>query len=68
MIQSSGHDKHGAYHLERLQLQKETDCLKRAVVVVRDNDEQRCQDSSIGAGSVVAIYNEVDRIFYVESV
>ncbi|REB90346.1 hypothetical protein DV965_17690, partial [Staphylococcus pseudintermedius] len=37
-------------------------------MVVRDNDEQRCQDSSIGAGSVVAIYNEVDRIFYVESV
>lgn len=68
LIQNSEHDKHVAYHLETLQLQFVSNGLQSAVVVVRDNDDQHYQDSSIGTGSIVAIYNAVDRIFNVESV
>lgn len=68
LIQNSEHDKHVAYHLETLQLQFVSNGLQSAVVVVRDNNDQHYQDSSIGTGSIVAIYNAVDRIFNVESV
>ncbi len=37
--------------------------VQSAVVVVKDNEGQIYQDSSIGTGSIVAIYNAVDRIF-----
>lgn len=34
-----------------------------AVVVIKERNGQVKQDSSIGTGSIVAIYNAVDRIF-----
>ncbi|MDN8848624.1 alpha-isopropylmalate synthase regulatory domain-containing protein, partial [Staphylococcus aureus] len=37
--------------------------LQSAVVVIKERNGQVKQDSSIGTGSIVAIYNAVDRIF-----
>ena len=37
--------------------------LQSAVVVIKDKNGNIYQDSSIGTGSIVAIYNAVDRIF-----
>ncbi|WRN66215.1 alpha-isopropylmalate synthase regulatory domain-containing protein [Staphylococcus aureus] len=41
--------------------------FKSAVVVVKDKEGHIYQDSSIGTGSIVAIYNAVDRIFQKET-
>ncbi len=67
LIQDSEHDKHAQYHLDSLQLQFVSNGLQSAVVVIKDNDGQVYQDSSIGTGSILAIYNAVDRIFKVET-
>lgn len=67
LIQDSEHDKHAQYHLDALQLQFVSNGLQSAVVVIKDNDGQVYQDSSIGTGSILAIYNAVDRIFKVET-
>lgn len=67
LIQDSEHDKHAQYHLAALQLQFVSNGLQSAVVVIKDNDDQVYQDSSIGTGSILAIYNAVDRIFKVET-
>ncbi|MBA8762795.1 2-isopropylmalate synthase [Staphylococcus coagulans] len=67
LIQDSEHDKHAQYHLDALQLQFVSNGLQRAVVVIKDNEGQVYQDSSIGTGSILAIYNAVDRIFKVET-
>ncbi|MBA8779633.1 2-isopropylmalate synthase [Staphylococcus schleiferi subsp. coagulans] len=67
LIQNSEHDKHAQYHLDALQLQFVSNGLQSAVVVIKDNDGQVYQDSSIGTGSILAIYNAVDRIFKVET-
>lgn len=37
--------------------------LQSAVVVIKDKNGKTYQDSSIGTGSIVSIYNAVDRIF-----
>lgn len=49
--------------METLQLQYVSSGLQSAVVVVKDKEDHIYQDSSIGTGSIVAIYNAVDRIF-----
>ncbi len=67
LIQDIEHDKHAQYHLDALQLQFVSNGLQSAVVVIKDNDDQVYQDSSIGTGSILAIYNAVDRIFKVET-
>ncbi|MBA8760388.1 2-isopropylmalate synthase [Staphylococcus schleiferi subsp. coagulans] len=67
LIQDSEHDKHAQYHLDALQLQFVSNGLQSAVVVIKDNEGQVYQDSSIGTGSILAIYNAVDRIFKVET-
>ena len=67
LIQDSEHDKHAQYHLDALQLQFVSNGLQSAVVVIKDNAGQVYQDSSIGTGSILAIYNAVDRIFKVET-
>ncbi|MGZ2416926.1 2-isopropylmalate synthase [Staphylococcus caledonicus] len=63
LIQGSEHEQNSIYHLETLQLQFVSHGLQSAVVVIKDKDGNTYQDSSIGTGSIVAIYNAVDRIF-----
>ena len=63
IIQGSEHEQNAIYQLENLQLQYVSKGLQSAVVVIKDNNRQTYQDSSIGTGSIVAIYNAVDRIF-----
>ncbi|ARJ50229.1 2-isopropylmalate synthase [Staphylococcus lutrae] len=67
LIQGTEHDKHVSYQLETLQLQFVSNGLQSAVVVIKDKAGHRYQDSSIGTGSIVAIYNAVDRIFQVDT-
>ena len=63
LIQGSEHEQSAIYQLEALQLQFVSNGLQSAVVVIKDKDGNIYQDSSIGTGSIVAIYNAVDRIF-----
>ena len=63
IIQGSEHEHQALYKLETLQLQYVSSGLQSAVVVVvKDKEGHIYQDSSIGTGSIVAIYNAVDRI------
>ena len=50
-----------------MQLQFVSSGLQSAVVVIKDNEGNTYQDSSIGTGSIVSIYNAVDRIFKKET-
>lgn len=63
LIQGSEHEQSAIFQLETLQLQFVSNGLQSAVVVIKDKDNNIYQDSSIGTGSIVAIYNAVDRIF-----
>ncbi|HCZ5587060.1 TPA: 2-isopropylmalate synthase, partial [Staphylococcus aureus] len=67
IIQGSEHEHQALYKLETLQLQYVSSGLQSAVVVVKDKEDHIYQDSSIGTGSIVAIYNAVDRIFQKET-
>lgn len=67
IIQGSEHEQNAIYQLETLQLQFVSNGLQSAVVVIKDKHGHLHQDSSIGTGSIVAIYNAVDRIFQKES-
>lgn len=66
LIQGTTHELHAYYQLETLQLQFVSNGLQSAVVVIKDKDGHTYQDSSIGTGSIVAIYNAVDRIFKIQ--
>lgn len=63
IVRGSEHEHHAMYQLEALQLQYVSKGLQSAVVVVKDKEGHTYQDSSIGTGSIVSIYNAVDRIF-----
>ena len=63
LIQGSEHEQNAIYQVETLQLQFVSNGLQSAVVVIKDKHGKLYQDSSIGTGSIVAIYNAVDRIF-----
>lgn len=63
LIQGTEHEQNAIYQVETLQLQFVSEGLQSAVVVIKDNEGQTYQDSSIGSGSIVSIYNAVDRIF-----
>ncbi|EHJ07195.1 2-isopropylmalate synthase [Staphylococcus simiae] len=63
IVQGSEHEHQALYQLDALQLQYVSSGLQSAVVVIKDKDGHTFQDSSIGTGSIVAIYNAVDRIF-----
>lgn len=67
LIQGSEHEQNAIYQVDKLQLQYVSNGLQSAVVVIKDNEGHYYQDSSIGTGSIVAIYNAVDRIFKKES-
>lgn len=67
IIQGSEHEHQALYKLETLQLQYVSSGLQSAVVVIKDKEGHIYQDSSIGTGSIVAIYNAVDRIFQKET-
>ncbi|UEX90731.1 2-isopropylmalate synthase [Staphylococcus ratti] len=66
LIQGTSHELHAHYQLDALQLQFVSNGLQSAVVVLKDKDGQTYQDSSIGTGSIVSIYNAVDRIFNIQ--
>ncbi|PTH56534.1 2-isopropylmalate synthase [Staphylococcus agnetis] len=66
LIQGTTHELHAYYQLETLQLQFVSNGLQSAVVVIKDKDGHTYQDSSIGIGSIVSIYNAVDRIFKIQ--
>ncbi|BCU52800.1 2-isopropylmalate synthase [Staphylococcus auricularis] len=68
LIQGTEHEQNAMYRVETLQLQFVSEGLQSAVVVIKDNNGTVYQDSSIGTGSIVAIYNAVDRIFKRDSV
>ena len=63
IIQGSEHEQNAIYQVETLQLQYVSNGLQSAVIVIKDKEGHIYQDSSIGTGSIVAIYNAVDRIF-----
>ena len=63
IIQGSENEQRAIYQLENLQLQYVSKGLQSAVVVIKDKNGKTYQDSSIGTGSIVSIYNAVDRIF-----
>ncbi|WP_460994194.1 alpha-isopropylmalate synthase regulatory domain-containing protein, partial [Staphylococcus aureus] len=63
IIQGAKHENKAIYKLDTLQLQYVSSVLQRSVVVVKDKEGHIYQDSSSGTGSIVAIYNAVDRIF-----
>lgn len=67
IIQGSEHEQNAMYQVENLQLQYVSNGLQSAVVVIKDKKGHIYQDSSIGTGSIVAIYNAVDRIFKKDS-
>ncbi|QLK86472.1 2-isopropylmalate synthase [Staphylococcus sp. 17KM0847] len=62
LIQGTTHEKQSTYHLVSLQLQFVSNGLQSAVVVLEDKEGHIYQDSSIGTGSILAIYNAIDRI------
>ena len=55
------------FQVSQLQVQFVSNGLQSAVVVIKDRDGHTYQDSSIGTGSIVAVYNAVDRIFNEET-
>lgn len=63
IIHGSEHEHNAIFQLDNLQLQYVSKGLQSAVVVIKERNGQIKQDSSIGTGSIVAIYNAVDRIF-----
>jgi 2-isopropylmalate synthase len=63
LIQGTSHEQSSSYQVDTLQLQFVSNGLQSAVVVIKDKDGNTYQDSSIGTGSIVAVYNAVDRIF-----
>lgn len=63
LIQGTSHEQSAIYQVETLQLQFVSNGLQSAVVVIKDKDGNIYQDSSIGTGSILAVYNAVDRIF-----
>ncbi|UXS76156.1 2-isopropylmalate synthase [Staphylococcus chromogenes] len=63
LVQGTAHELQSYYQLETLQLQFVSNGLQSAVVVLKDKTGQTYQDACIGTGSIVAIYNAVDRIF-----
>ena len=63
IIHGSEHEHNAIFQLDNLQLQYVSKGLQSAVVVIKERNGQVKQDSSIGTGSIVAIYNAVDRIF-----
>lgn len=63
LIQGTEHEQNAIYQVETLQLQFVSNGLQSAVVVIKDKDGNTYQDSSIGTGSIVAVYNAIDRIF-----
>ena len=63
IIQGTEHEQNAIYQVDTLQLQFVSNGLQSAVVVIKDKNGNIYQDSSIGTGSIVAIYNAVDRIF-----
>lgn len=63
LIQGTEHEQNAIYKVEALQLQFVSNGLQSAVVVIQDKDGNTYQDSSIGTGSIVSVYNAVDRIF-----
>lgn len=63
LIQGTEHEQNAIYKVETLQLQFVSNGLQSAVVVIKDKDGNTYQDSSIGTGSIVSVYNAVDRIF-----
>ncbi|MFV5902649.1 2-isopropylmalate synthase [Staphylococcus gallinarum] len=67
LIQGTEHEQNAIYQVETLQLQFVSSGLQSAVVVIKDNEGNTYQDSSIGTGSIVSIYNAVDRIFKKET-
>ena len=67
IIQGSEHEQNAIYQVETLQLQYVSNGLQSAVVVIKDKKGHIYQDSSIGTGSIVAIYNAVYRIFKKDS-
>ena len=67
LIQGTGDEQNAIYQVETLQLQFVSSGLQSAVVVIKDNEGNTYQDSSIGTGSIVSIYNAVDRIFNKET-
>lgn len=66
LIQGTEHEQHAQYQLEALQLQFVSTGVQSAVVILKDKNNQVYQDSSIGTGSIIAIYNAVDRIFNIK--
>ncbi|MCI2943590.1 2-isopropylmalate synthase [Staphylococcus haemolyticus] len=67
IIQGTEHEQNAIYQVDTLQLQFVSNGLQSAVVVIKDKNGNIYQDSSIGTGSIVAIYNAVDRIFKYKS-
>ncbi|WP_373316345.1 2-isopropylmalate synthase [Staphylococcus marylandisciuri] len=63
LILGSEHELNAPYQVEQLQVQFVSNGLQSAVVLIKDKDGHTYKDSSIGSGSIVAIYNAVDRIF-----
>ncbi|MCG3399866.1 2-isopropylmalate synthase [Staphylococcus massiliensis] len=63
LIQGTNHEQRALYQVDALQLQFVSNGLQSAVVVLKDKAGKTYQDSSIGTGSIVSIYNAVDRIF-----
>ncbi|MDU0995069.1 MAG: 2-isopropylmalate synthase [Staphylococcus lugdunensis] len=67
LIQGTEHEQNALYQVDSLQLQFVSQGLQSAVIVIKDKDGHLYQDSSIGTGSIVAIYNAVNRIFQRDS-
>ncbi|CAM3171993.1 2-isopropylmalate synthase [Staphylococcus argensis] len=67
LIQGTEHEQNAMFQVSQLQVQFVSNGLQSAVVVIKDRDGHTYQDSSIGTGSIVAVYNAVDRIFNEET-
>lgn len=66
LIQGTEHEQHAEFQVESLQLQFVSNGVQSAVVVLKDKQNQTYQDSSIGTGSILAIYNAINRIFDIQ--
>lgn len=66
LVQGTAHELQSDFQLEALQLQFVSNGLQSAVVVLKDKAGKTHQDACIGTGSIVAIYNAVDRIFKIQ--
>src|SRR5699024_12274790 len=60
--QSTEHEQNAIYKTETLQLHFVSNGLQSAVVVIQDKDGHTYQDSSSSTGSIVSVYNALDRI------